>query len=238
MARVNGREVIAVTCNGWGSYWKFSSWTEAFQHPLIQYGDVICEGPESIHKCWNRIDMPNLLDVLVEPEIRAKILREIKIVGYPNWLTVLDKYRDFIWEKMNGQAAEPPTDPILIVALIVKDRKTPSKERPMAKEQKAAEATENTEATGEAGEAAEKPKTKRTPPVRDPKYKNEMIITLLADKDGNPYGPENNPKREGSASAARFALYQNGQSVEQALAAGLTRGDFDNDTAKKFISIK
>ena len=79
--------------------------------------------------------------------------------------------------------------------------------------------------------------TKRKPPVRQPKHPGDATITLLADKDGNPFGKDNNPKRAGSASAARFANYVNGMTVDQALAAGITRPDLDFDVQKKFISI-
>jgi len=110
----------------------------------------------------------------------------------------------------------------------------------MAKETKAAAteataaeagATENTEAAAEAGT------TKRQPPKREPKYKPDATITLLADKDGKPYGKDNNPKRQGSKSGERFALYTNGMTVDQAIAAGITRPDLDFDVQKKFISI-
>lgn len=118
----------------------------------------------------------------------------------------------------------------------------------MAKEPKNTEATENTEnaaatenadATSAAATTAEGEKgtTKRAPPVREPKYKPSSIITLLADKDGNPFGPENNPKREGSKAGDRFKLYRNGMTVEAAIAAGLTRADIDFDVQKKFIAV-
>jgi hypothetical protein len=65
------------------------------------------------------------------------------------------------------------------------------------------------------------------------------VITLGTNKEGLPYGPKLNPKRAGSASADRFNLYKNGQTIEKALAAGLTTGDilFDSDPKRKFIEI-
>lgn len=93
---------------------------------------------------------------------------------------------------------------------------------------------DGTPAVGEDGEpvmgpketAYKAPKAKREGAG---KYPTTAKITLLAEK---------NPKREGSASHARFAAYVSGQTVAEALAAGLTTGDFHHDVAHGFISIK
>lgn len=71
------------------------------------------------------------------------------------------------------------------------------------------------------------PKAKRE--GRSDKYPATAVIDLLA---------ATNPKREGSASHARFAAYASGQTVAEALAAGLTTGDFHHDVAHGFISIQ
>lgn len=68
-------------------------------------------------------------------------------------------------------------------------------------------------------------------------YPLEGKITLLCDKDGKPYGKENNPKRAGTATHGRFELYQNGQTVEEAYKAGVAAGDFAYDVNKQFIKI-
>lgn len=66
-------------------------------------------------------------------------------------------------------------------------------------------------------------------PRQSGKYPASGVITLLA---------ETNPKREGSASRDRFAHYKSGQTVAEALALGLTHGDFNHDVAHGFISIE
>lgn len=249
---VNAAEkgVVAVTRNGEGDFWWFPDWKTAYTHPLIQYGDVICEGPDFIEKNWTRREFPWLLSVLVSPVERSEILVDFKSKGWDNWLRTLDRYRGLLWQKMLDKCQELPTDADTIFATIKRDRLAPNLEtRKMAKDPKSTEAATVTEtsagqivsdaapASGDAAPAAEKGTTKRQPPVREPKYKNDSIITLLADKDGNPYGKDNNPKRAGSKSAERFAFYTNGMTVEQAIAAGLTRGDLDFDMQKNFISI-
>ena len=44
-----------------------------------------------------------------------------------------------------------------------------------------------------------------------------------------------NPKRSGSATAVRYALWHVGMTYEGALAAGLTRADILYDTKKGFV---
>lgn len=90
-------------------------------------------------------------------------------------------------------------------------------------------------------------------PAKEPKAKKEKApkekvtkvagfdltskITLLCDKDGKPYGPDNNPKRPGSATSTRFAMYKNGMTVEEAVHLGIQSGDLTYDVGKMFIKI-
>lgn len=252
MAEVKQGIVVVVTRNGSGDWWRFPSYKDAFESPIFQYGDAICQGPQFIEKNWTGLEFPWLLEVLVSPVERSRILMNVKEKGWNTWAKVLDHYRDFLWAKMVEKCNEPPVDLNAIFEIVVSDRRTPNKDvRTMAKnpasnpntpattDQIEDTSTENTaaDATTATGDATEAGTTKRKPPVREPKFKNEMIVTLLADKDGNVFGKDNNPKRKGSASAARFDHYTNGMTVEQALAAGLTRADLEFDVQKKFISI-
>lgn len=47
-----------------------------------------------------------------------------------------------------------------------------------------------------------------------------------------------NPKRKGSKSAARFALYTNGMTVAEFIKAGGTRGDINWDVAHEHIKLE
>jgi hypothetical protein len=95
---------------------------------------------------------------------------------------------------------------------------------------------DGTQAFDEAGEpvmgpketAYKAPKVKRESTGRSGKFPATAVITLLAEK---------NPKREGSAAHTRFELYVTGQTVAEALAAGLTTSGFHYDTSHGFISI-
>lgn len=230
-------ETVVVTRNGLGSWYLFGSHAEADEHPLVQYGDVICEGPGSIEKNWNYLDLPDLLRTLGDEAFRAYFLREVNSIGKTNWTRVLDLHRRRVWAMMLGLCSSPPDDPATICNLVRQDRRISLKEkRPMAKEATAVNAdTKNTAATA-TGETAEKKAPVR--PVREPKFSGDMKITLLADENGAVYGKDHNPKRAGSKSAERFALYTNGMTVDQALAAGISRADMDHDTGRKYISIR
>ena len=66
---------------------------------------------------------------------------------------------------------------------------------------------------------------------------DDWKITLLNDPKGEPYGPNNNPKRKGTESAERFSRYRNGMTVGQAKEAGVTSGDINWDAKKGFIEV-
>lgn len=70
---------------------------------------------------------------------------------------------------------------------------------------------------------AAKKSTPTTTPTKPP-----LKIALLV---------KENPKRKGSASHKRFALYRNGMTTDAFLKAGGTRSDLRWDTAHKFIAI-
>lgn len=81
------------------------------------------------------------------------------------------------------------------------------------------------------GKDAKKPaaETATTSPVGKAKHAPEAKITLLVTK---------NPKKAGSKAHARYALYKNGMTVSQFLAAGGSRKDLTWDVEHKHIEIK
>lgn len=100
---------------------------------------------------------------------------------------------------------------------------------PMAKRNKNQNTDENTNQNGAEGAGTTptdgggeaKERASRTP--------KNAIIRLKTDK---------NPKREGSAAHKRFALYADGQTVEDFLKAGGTMGDINFDQGKGFIALE
>lgn len=226
--------VVAVTRNGLGDMYSFSSTAEANLHPIIQYGDVICDGPESVARKYNRWEIPDLLRRLGDEMFRSEVL--MKAAGPMGWGEAIARYSPRIWEKMQALSAPPPADAAQIVSLIVRDRrlsisesKTREKGRTMTEENQTAESQE--------GKEAPKAKTKAAPSTIGG-YPLSSTITMLVDKEGKPYGKDNNPKKAGSKSAVRFEAYGNGGiTVEEAYKAGVVAADFAYDVSKGFIKI-
>lgn len=209
----------------------FSSLEEADTHPIIQYGDVICDGPGSMLRKYTRLEIPELLRRLGDEEFRSEVL--MKAASPMGWDETMSRYSRRMWEKMLEAASAPPTDPAEIVSRIVKDRKLSLTESRVNKEKTM------TEANTTAAEAKEpKAKKEKAVPTTIGGYSLASKITMLVDKEGKPYGKDNNPKKAGSKSAVRFEGYGNGGiTVEEAYKAGVSAADFSYDVNKGFIKI-
>ena len=145
----------------------------------------------------------------------------------------------FFWAHMISCAKKAPDDPTTIVTLIRRDRKLSIEESKM--NDAAIDTPTNTEAPVKAAKAPKVPKEPKAPKAptepKAPKYALSAKIKMLSDKEGKPYGKDNNPKRVGSSSYDRFAHYTDGMTVEQAL-TGVKTADIDWDIAKGFIAIE
>lgn len=73
--------------------------------------------------------------------------------------------------------------------------------------------------------------------ARAPRIADTATISMLADKEGKLYGKDNNPKRKGSASEARFAKYKDGMTVAKAKEAGLSAADISYDADHGYIKL-
>ena len=234
MQEANLGKVVAVTRNGLGDMYMFSSLAEADLHPIVQYGDVVCDGPESVLRKYTRMEIPDLLRRLGDEEFRSEVL--MKAAGSLGWAEAMNRYSGRVWEKMQECASPPPTDPGEIVSRIVRDRKLSLTES-RVKEEKRMSTTEQAETTT-AEEKAPKEKKEKATPTTIGGFSLASKITMLVDKDGKPYGKDNNPKKAGSKSAVRFEAYGNGGiTVEEAYKAGVSSADFAYDVNKGFIKI-
>lgn len=98
-------------------------------------------------------------------------------------------------------------------------------------------------AAATAAPAAEKPVKEKKEPKPQLVRGHAMTATMAygVDAEGKSYGPKNNPKRDGSASAARFALYKPGKNLAAQIGAegGPTLDDlkFDSDPKRNWIVI-
>lgn len=230
---------VAVTRNGLGDLWLFDSFEAADRHPIVQYGDVICRGPECIVKNYTRMEMPDLLRRLGDESFRSEVLmRAASPMGYQETMV---RYSPRVFDMMCSAARRPPESSDEVVSIIVRDRIASitdrKKERSMTDESTAAAATEEKKAS-KAAKAPKEPKEPKAPAVRTfGGFTEGQKITLLVDKDGRPYGPENNPKRPGSGSHERFQHYKNGMTVAEAIQAGVTAADLKYDAAHTFIKV-
>lgn len=66
----------------------------------------------------------------------------------------------------------------------------------------------------------------------------DSVIRMMENKEGVKYGPDSNPKRPGSAGHARFAMYEDGMTVQQALDKGIWSADITWDLERSFIRIE
>lgn len=110
------------------------------------------------------------------------------------------------------------------------ENQTPTTAADSATEENAAPKTKKVKAPKAEGEA-------EAAPAKAARYNPEHKIRLLSNAEGAKYGPENNPKRAGSASHDRFALYSDGMTIAAAVEKGVKTDDLAWDIRKGFIEV-
>jgi len=228
------RGCIAISRDGLGDLWMFESPLHAGRDPIYQFGDPLIFGADQITKQIAISRLPALMKrlgaELLEQEI-ARSLKETEGMAFQVRIDAVNVYAKQMWQILCQNASETPEDPVEIVKLIREDRILAQKEaRTM---EKTDSTTAKTTATKPDGKAPAEKKSRKLS-GHDPK----STIHFGSDKEGKKYGPTNNPKREGSASADRFALYKEGMTIEEALTAGVRSVDIGWDVSKGFITIK
>ena len=208
---------VAVTRGGAGDFWLFSNLEEADEHALVQYGDAICTGPGDLLNVWRQSEIPDLCRRVGD----ERLCLEIQGVESLKLQTPL---LERLWSALVGRASRPP-EPAAVLEQVAQDRRATRakgvthRRHPTEKEALMAEA-------------------ETRPIARTAKHSVTSVITFGKDAEGKNYGPDNNPKRANSAAHARFALYKSGQTIQQALDAGVTRGDINWDSKQGFIVLK
>ena len=229
---------VAVTRGGVGDFWLFDDLIAADTHPIVQFGDALCQGPMFLRRLWQPIELVAMAQRLGDERLASAV--KDAIASGPKRVA---EYFDRLWNLLVSASKRPPTDPAEILRIVSDDRKKTRVDGVHLRLHPTEEGMEMTDAT--TGEATEAKKTKKTKvdggekkPTRVPRIPDTSVISFGKDKDGKNYGPDNNPKRPGSQSAARFALYKSGMTVKDALAAGLTRRDLESDSSDKQGYIK
>lgn len=231
---------IAITRDGRGDLWAFGSFKEADQHPIVQYGDPIIEGQKNLFK---KVPIGRISQLMLRlgsadlAERAATLLSATSSLPHVVRVSRFEENAHLFWGHMASCAKTAPEDPATIVNLIRRDRKLSVEESKMNDVTTEAPTTEAPVKAAKAPKAPKEPKAPKAPAEpKAPKYPLTAKIKMLADKDGKPYGKDNNPKRPGSSSHDRFAHYVDGMSVEEAL-KGVKTADIDWDVAKGFIQV-
>lgn len=232
---------MAITRDGRGELWAFGNFSDADTHPLVQYGDRIIDGPKKITSRLTLAEIPRILRRIGRGDLADTIQTCMGAPTHSQRIRRVDEYAQHVWVALAEKARPAPTDPAELVQLIVRDRKLSIKE---SREMEAT--TPTTEAATEATEAPKAKKAKaakaegETAAPKEPKaerYNREHKIRLLLNAEGVQYGPTNNPKRAGSASHDRFALYEDGMTIGASIEKGVKTEDIAWDVRKGFIEI-
>ena len=220
---------IVVTRGGLGDVWLFESLTHADEHALVQFGDAICETPERLTRIWNNLELVRF----------AKRFGDDKLATEMEDKKKLSEFSDRLWNLMLSVAKRPPLDPAEVMSLVAEDRKLTrttgviQRSHPSEGNAKMADKTESSEKTS---------KPKGLVP-RQSKYAGTSVISFGKDAKADrnyglqPDGTFHNAKKPGSAAHARFAKMTPGMTVDEAIAAGVTRGDINWDVKQGFIKL-
>ncbi len=225
---------IVITRGGDGARWRFDSVEAAGDHPLTQLGDAMLRSAEDVRHCFSLAEMGRLFGELGDERRRQEVA--VYAGNRPSDREVAE-FSEMLWRTLTERAQRPPADPAIICRMVVEDRRavraSGARYRlPPTQRTTTMEAAETTTETAE-------PKAKKARPIpRAPKHAGTSVITFGKDKEGKPYGADNNPKKVGSASYDRFLRYTAGQTVEDAFKSGILKKDLNYDVAKGFIVLE
>lgn len=231
-------ECIAITRDGRGDIWAFGSFAEADANPIVQYGDRIIDGPSKISSRLTLAEIPRILRRIGRGELADTIQSCMGAPTHAQRIRRLDEYAKFVWTALAEVARPAPKDPVELVNLIVRDRKLSIQESKTmeAENPTAAAATEATAAPKAKKEKAKKEEGAAPAPKAE-RFNREHKIRMLSNAEGVKYGASNNPKRAGSSSHDRFALYEDGMTVAAAIEKGVKTEDIAWDVKKGFIEV-
>ena len=213
---------IVVTCGGWGDAWSHETRTEAWLHPLTQYGDAIMESSRDVLDEYNAREWPALAEY-VDMELSSHDIRALQSGVDRDARAVRERTVDDVWARLQSSAEPVLTDPETICEQVSRDKRrtTMAKKEPTVKVVAEKKAPSEKTASGPRG----------TP--------HDAVIRMqVCEKTGKTYGPDHNPKKAGSKGAERFALYTDGMTVKEAIDAGVWAADITWDIGKGFIALE
>lgn len=212
---------IVITRNGRGSAFLFKDKKDARLNPLTQVTDVFASDAAELLRQYGRDETETLLR-FTEGRDRSRLVDALETWRTSRNKDVSCEVKEILWTCVQRIAAKPPSEPTELLRMISEDRvaleglqyrSRPEGDNPATptKVERVRTMTENTET---------KAPTKR--------ISNEAVITVVS---------ETNPKREGTPSHERFALYRTGMTAKEAKEAGVRAADISYDLEKGFISV-
>lgn len=218
---------IAVTRGGLGDVWLFDSLKQADEHALVQYGDAICEDESRLTRIWSNLELVRFATRFGEERLAVEMSEKRKLA----------EYTDKLWNLLVSVAKRPPADPAEVLRLVAEDRK-------QTRVTGVIQRSHPNEGNAIMADAKTETKEKKAAGVpRQAKFAGTAVISFGRDeKAGKNYGPQpdgsfHNAKKAGSGAADRFAKMKPGMTVDEALAAGVTRGDINWDVKQGFIKL-
>lgn len=213
---------ILVDGGGTGRVWRMESERSAYDHVLYTPGDVVCSQETHVLDRWGQWDLPMVARIAGDQRAVAWVEEQAQLLRTDGPARAEAASR--IWPALLAVAVEPPSEDSELAAELLRSRRRQAQEsRAMTDTapKAAAKAKDTKDATPKEKMVAGRPGT--------------SVLRFGKDKEGKPFGPSNNPKREGSATYGRFAKYRDGMTINQALEAGLTEADVGHDMKKGFV---
>lgn len=202
----------------------FDNRTAADEHAIPQFGDAFLSSPSDIASVFRPQELPGIAYRLGDDRLRSDIDHAVS----GSKARVTPDLLGRLWELMCKKASYPPRKPEEVLRVVAADRQaTRGSTVPHRKEYTMVDKTTTTTATED----------KPVRPIGRANFAPTSKISFGKDKDGEPYGKDNNPKRAGSGAHTRFALYKDGQTIAEAKEAGVTAGDINWDAKQGFIKI-
>lgn len=213
---------IVITRNGSGTAWRFSNLRFARLHPIPQFDDVFADSPEKLVGQYGKWHIHDLLR-FTEGRDKARLIDAIE--SWKDKGGFAPDAVDLIWHKVYNAAILPPEDPAEIVRIIKEDRLY-REDRILrsigSEEWSSSNSTRRSRKENDMTEEAQAQARKRV---------NEYDTITITTEEGK------NPKNPKSKAFGRFAHYEDGITVKEAKARGVTATDITYDVAHNFISL-
>jgi hypothetical protein len=218
--RGNSVQCIVITRNGCGVVLRFSDLKAARLHPVPQMDDVFASTPDQLVEQFGKGLIEDLLR-FAEGRTRARLVDAFEV--WKQGGSLLPDAKQLLWETVLSAGVVPPADATEIVRIIKEDR--------LFREGRVLRSI-STE--GRSSASFVRPESRRKTEMNDTVARKRVdensTITVATEE-------RKNPKRAGSSAFDRFELYQDGMTVKEAKAAGVTATDISYDAAHGFITL-